>query len=288
MPVDYVVPYEGEPIDTGRPLIFVGGYASSNGLYNMIARTYEAAGVLEVHIFPLGDHAFGDIRENAKRLATFVQRVGGDRSVDIVAHSAGGLIARTYLQLLGGTARVAHLVTIGTPHYGVAAIGAAGIALPLPSDVAPIVQPLVQKALPLASGAVLRGTAMARRMTRPHPVARAGVEKALPMVTQLAAAGVATVRSGLDAGASPALKQMLQTSPFMRELNASDLAPGPTQYLSIASKNDGVVPLAHAHLPIADNVANVTLTDSRVTGNHVGIVSVNSAALHATLEFLRR
>jgi pimeloyl-ACP methyl ester carboxylesterase len=214
--------------------------------------------------------------------------VGSDLPVDIVAHSQGGLIARTYLQFLGGTARVAHLVTIGTPHFGVPTVGGGGIELPVPTEVGPIVAPVVSKALPLAQDIVVRGTDAARRVTRPYPRARAGVERALPIVTQLASAGVSTARTGLEAAASPALRQMLQTSPFMRRLNESEVTPGPTQYLSIAARHDGIVPFASAHLPLADNVANVTLEDGWLLGNHVGIVSVNPNALAATLEFLRR
>jgi triacylglycerol lipase len=39
-------------------------------------------------------------------------------SVDLIAHSLGGLVARTYLQKMGGNRRVDRLVTIATPHMG--------------------------------------------------------------------------------------------------------------------------------------------------------------------------
>ncbi len=38
--------------------------------------------------------------------------------MDIVGHSLGGLIARYYVQRLGGDIRVRTLVTLGTPHSG--------------------------------------------------------------------------------------------------------------------------------------------------------------------------
>ncbi len=47
-----------------------------------------------------------------------VVSANGCPQVDIVAHSRGGLAARDYLRSLGGTRRVAHLVTLGTPHHG--------------------------------------------------------------------------------------------------------------------------------------------------------------------------
>src|SRR5690606_38097343 len=42
----------------------------------------------------------------------------GSRQVDVVGHSLGGLIARYYVQRLGGDGRVRTLVTLGTPHSG--------------------------------------------------------------------------------------------------------------------------------------------------------------------------
>lgn len=44
-------------------------------------------------------------------------KVKGGR-IDIIAHSLGGLVARTYIQLLDGARRVDRLITLGTPHYG--------------------------------------------------------------------------------------------------------------------------------------------------------------------------
>ncbi|MGV0098687.1 esterase/lipase family protein [Streptomyces californicus] len=53
-------------------------------------------------------------------------RTGHDR-VDIVGHSLGGLIARYYVQRLGGDRRVRTLVTLGTPHGGTAVAPGAGL-----------------------------------------------------------------------------------------------------------------------------------------------------------------
>lgn len=42
--------------------------------------------------------------------------------MDVVGHSLGGLIARYYVQRLGGDQRVRTLVTLGTPHGGTRAV----------------------------------------------------------------------------------------------------------------------------------------------------------------------
>ncbi|HEX9182108.1 MAG TPA: alpha/beta fold hydrolase [Burkholderiales bacterium] len=47
-----------------------------------------------------------------------VRRACGTSKVIIVAHSLGGLAARAWCARLGGSSRLARLVTIGTPHHG--------------------------------------------------------------------------------------------------------------------------------------------------------------------------
>jgi pimeloyl-ACP methyl ester carboxylesterase len=69
----------------------------------------------------------GDIRNAAAMLGPHIERVcaqTGHSQVDIVAHSLGGLVARYYVQRLGGDARVRTLVTMGTPHAGTRAVPA--------------------------------------------------------------------------------------------------------------------------------------------------------------------
>ena len=62
-----------------------------------------------------------DIRTAAELLGRHVEEIcerTGRHEVDIVGHSLGGLIARYYVQCLGGDVRVRTLVTLGTPHSG--------------------------------------------------------------------------------------------------------------------------------------------------------------------------
>ncbi|AVH55044.1 alpha/beta hydrolase [Streptomyces dengpaensis] len=63
----------------------------------------------------------GDISDAAEQLAEEVRRLcehGGCERVHVVSHSLGGLIARYYVQRMGGDAQVDTLVTLGTPHQG--------------------------------------------------------------------------------------------------------------------------------------------------------------------------
>jgi triacylglycerol lipase len=45
----------------------------------------------------------------------------GAAKVDLVSHSEGGLVSRTYVKYEGGAAEVDSLITLGTPNYGTAA-----------------------------------------------------------------------------------------------------------------------------------------------------------------------
>jgi hypothetical protein len=87
--------------------------------------------------------------------------------------------------------------------------------------------------------------------------------------------------------ASVALRQMLRGSEFMETLNDT-LPPGPTQYLAVRSRWDGVVPFGSADLPDAPNVANVALRSGARLGNHAAIASTSHEAFEAAVAFIRR
>ncbi|MBC7461239.1 MAG: hypothetical protein H7287_07745 [Thermoleophilia bacterium] len=108
--------WEGPDITHDRALLLVGGFAASTGFYNLLVRSFEAAGARRVAVMPPVDNAFADIRVSAERLASMVRLLGGD--VDIIGHSEGGLVARWYVNELGGHEVVRHVVTVGTPNRG--------------------------------------------------------------------------------------------------------------------------------------------------------------------------
>lgn len=77
---------------------------------------------------------FGDIRAAARRLRRLLERIAErhpGRRVDLIAHSQGGIVARSYLQLLAKSwddrvATVDHLVTFASPHEGAPLAAARG------------------------------------------------------------------------------------------------------------------------------------------------------------------
>lgn len=108
------------PEHASVPVLLVHGLADNRSVFTVLARELRRRGFRNV--YALNGHPFpSEARTAAVRLAAEVDRVCAETSADrvhIVAHSLGGLIARYYVQLLGGDERTATLVTIGTPHHG--------------------------------------------------------------------------------------------------------------------------------------------------------------------------
>jgi pimeloyl-ACP methyl ester carboxylesterase len=108
------------------PVMLLHGFVDNRSAFTLLRRSLQRHGwtVVQAHNYsPLT----GDIRAAAQVLGPHVEQIceqSGHPRVDIVAHSLGGLIARYYVQRLGGDARVRNLVTLGTPHSGTRAIPA--------------------------------------------------------------------------------------------------------------------------------------------------------------------
>ncbi|MFC5141180.1 alpha/beta fold hydrolase [Actinomycetospora rhizophila] len=105
------------------PVLLVHGIVDNRSIFALLARALRRRGFGIVHAinFSVLTAFTGDIRVAARDLGHHVERLcastGADR-VHVVGHSLGGLIARYYVQRLGGDARVDTLVTLGTPHEG--------------------------------------------------------------------------------------------------------------------------------------------------------------------------
>jgi triacylglycerol esterase/lipase EstA (alpha/beta hydrolase family) len=104
----------------GTPILLLHGMVDNRSIFTVLRRALVRRGfgtVVPVNYSPLTM----DVRVAARRLAERVEEVvatTGYRRVHVVGHSLGGLVARYYVQRLGGDARVHTLVTLGTPHSG--------------------------------------------------------------------------------------------------------------------------------------------------------------------------
>jgi triacylglycerol esterase/lipase EstA (alpha/beta hydrolase family) len=108
---------------TKDPVVVVPGFTTgpivSVGYLPLVERLRSDGYDVTLLVYP--DYGLGDINANAQRLAATVDAVRsrtGAVKVDLVAHSMGGLVSRTYVKNLGGSSRVDSLIMMGTPNYG--------------------------------------------------------------------------------------------------------------------------------------------------------------------------
>ncbi|MEU8722015.1 lipase family alpha/beta hydrolase [Streptomyces antimycoticus] len=103
-----------------RPVLLLHGFIDNRSVFVPLRRSLGRHG--RPHIEALNySPLLCDLRTAAALLGRHVEEVcarTGHGQVDVIGHSLGGLIARYYVQRLGGDARVHTLVTLGTPHSG--------------------------------------------------------------------------------------------------------------------------------------------------------------------------
>jgi triacylglycerol lipase len=110
----------GDVEAAGTPILLLHGMVDNSSIFTVLRRSLVRRGfgrVVSLNYSPLTM----DVRTAARRLAEAVEDLvatTGYHRIHVVGHSLGGLVARYYVQRLGGDARVHTLVTLGTPHTG--------------------------------------------------------------------------------------------------------------------------------------------------------------------------
>jgi triacylglycerol lipase len=110
----------GDVEAAGTPILLVHGLIDNRSIFTLLRRSLIRRGFGRVWTMNYRIWT-SDVREAARQLADSVDSIceqTGYERIHVVGHSMGGLIARYYVQRLGGDARVHTLVTMGTPHQG--------------------------------------------------------------------------------------------------------------------------------------------------------------------------
>ncbi|WP_405527349.1 alpha/beta fold hydrolase [Streptomyces canus] len=142
------------PTEAKPPVVLLHGFIDNRSVFVLLRRSLAQHGRQQIESLNYSPLTC-DIRAAAELLGRHIEgiceRTGSER-VDIVGHSLGGLIARYYVQRLGGDSRVRTLVTLGTPHSG--------------TRVAPLANahPIVRQMRP--------GSELLEELTRPAPGCR--------------------------------------------------------------------------------------------------------------------
>ncbi|MCU1587331.1 MAG: hypothetical protein JWN31_824 [Frankiales bacterium] len=110
----------GDVVAAGTPIILVHGLIDNRSIFTLLRRALRRRGfgrVITLNYSPFTQ----DVRQVARRLAELVEKTceeTGYERVHVIGHSLGGLIARYYVQRLGGDSRVHTVCTLGAPHAG--------------------------------------------------------------------------------------------------------------------------------------------------------------------------
>jgi triacylglycerol lipase len=113
----------GDVEAAGTPILLVHGLVDNRSIFTLLRRALRKRGF--GRIWTMNYHVWThDLRDASRRLAATVESIcdqtGYDR-IHVVGHSMGGIVARYYVQRMGGDARVHTLVTLGSPHTGTTA-----------------------------------------------------------------------------------------------------------------------------------------------------------------------
>lgn len=100
------------------PVLLLHGYGCNSGYWVRLIPMLDAAHISHAcpHLEPLGGDIDGYVPAVARAVDALCQASGAPRVI-ILAHSMGGLAARAYVRK-HGAARVARIITLGTPHHG--------------------------------------------------------------------------------------------------------------------------------------------------------------------------
>ena len=131
------------------PILLVHGLIENHVIFTVMERALRRRGFQALSSYDYGVLTH-NIPRAAVRLGEAIQKLAvatGYERIHVVGHSLGGLIARYYVQRLGGDSHVHTLVTLGTPHQGTQLAWAAPL-LPIVRQIAPSSPVIQELALP--------------------------------------------------------------------------------------------------------------------------------------------
>lgn len=109
------------PVVARPPVLMIHGYGCNEGFWSPLCRHLDQRGVYVVQTLNL-EPVFGDLDAYVDQMNHAIEALcqrTQTRTLRIVAHSMGGLVARRYLHRYGFN-RVERLVILGSPHQGTA------------------------------------------------------------------------------------------------------------------------------------------------------------------------
>lgn len=116
MPRDLVPVVPAQVTHADDVVVLVHGFFASAGVFRPMKRELVRDAKAKVASFT---HAPGmTLPRIARSLAKLVERIPHGARIHLVGHSLGGLVARWYVQELGGHHRIAQTISLGSPFGG--------------------------------------------------------------------------------------------------------------------------------------------------------------------------
>ncbi|HWO25590.1 MAG TPA: AbfB domain-containing protein [Kofleriaceae bacterium] len=103
-----------------NPVIIVAATATIGLLYLSMRNRLQREGY-NAYIFELPTLGMQDMKRSAEALKAFSDKVRARlraSKVDLIGHSQGAEVSRSYLKYLGGAKEVGSMISLGGPHYG--------------------------------------------------------------------------------------------------------------------------------------------------------------------------
>jgi hypothetical protein len=113
----------GDVEAAGTPILLIHGLVDNRSIFTLLRRGLQRRGfgrVWTMNYRIWTTDLRGAARQLEAAIAGICEQTGYER-IHVIGHSMGGLIARYFVQRMGGDARVHTLVTLGTPHRGTSA-----------------------------------------------------------------------------------------------------------------------------------------------------------------------
>ncbi|MDQ6649316.1 MAG: alpha/beta fold hydrolase [Actinomycetota bacterium] len=110
----------GDVEAAGTPILLIHGLVDNRSIFTVLRRSLRRRGfgrVVTTNYSVLTHDVPGAARALGRQVEALCATTGYDR-IHVVGHSLGGVIARYYVQCLGGDHRVHTLATLGSPHTG--------------------------------------------------------------------------------------------------------------------------------------------------------------------------
>lgn len=260
----YDVSIRGIAAAPSQPIVLIPGFTNDASKLAKLARTLQHAGH-RPYVLEQPERGMVSIAQSADDLARVVAAVRAEHGADriwLVGFSRGGLVARAHLQgSADALAGSAGLVTIGTPHLGVARAGVVSAVVGarlapegIRSRIAPLVSSAMGDAVDRAASGIWRAaSAASASMSNPATPAGAAVEAADELVRDSA-----VIRS-LGAGLDDVIAGAHAATPDWRLVAVHGRVPG--------AASDGVVSVRSATLdgahPYFVRPVEITGSDAR-------------------------